>query len=405
LEDLGMTPDVVCIGAINYDYVYAGRRGFDEPKGQPDVGREQLDAKQKELSELIKTAISGHSIISEQVGGSAFLAAKTIFEMHCGLGVGFVGMLGTGSTAERVNGLSAPAVKAVLDDTQWLFESKSPPGRSLVHISKGQRLEIRIAPGANNQLLGRIKSSPTGLDGLVNYLASARWIHVTSLPTFAQFSVIIEQVRLAKATNPSLRCSVDPGYDYVKNHREDLIEALGVADLVFLSGGEADLLSPVDDASSGRGPFANAPFRGPSKLIVIKGKARSLLVERLNGGTWVRTYWHSRLFGFRIKNDTGAGDVFAGGFIASLLMESLLGSQPSASRLAAQLAAARLKSLDFPTDELKRITDVFIEKGRRRESRNRTQHLQALWDTHKGWIGFLGGIALTYLLTRLLGLS
>lgn len=396
-----MQPDVVGIGAINFDYVYAAPPRSDDARPSFEVGREVLNVPADELAELIAREIHRVTIVSKQIGGSAYLAVRTIQSMNVGLTTGYVGVLGTRTMADEGHGFPHSDAKVCLDDTSWLFESDSPPGRALVHTWKGQRLEIQIAPGANKELLEHIHSRPGGVDSLAAYLASARWVHVSSLPEFDDFVDVMAIVSAAKILNRGLRCSVDPGYEYIRYHRSRLIRTLAVADLVFLSGSEADVLSP-GRAEQGGSAVAGMPIEGSTKLVVVKGKESTVLIERAgDGGVATRTFWHRSLSPASIKNDTGAGDVFAGGFIAALLMDGLLGSQPSASRLAADLAAVRLNSRDFPDLEIERSTASFLNLNRRQERTNTHQRIQVAWERHRGWAGFIAGAVVSYGLTRL----
>lgn len=77
--------DVICIGAINCDYMFHVRKS-DKKKANPDDNDEKLNWKdykavEKEVTELYR----GNHNYSTQIGGSAFLALKTIHAIDLGL--------------------------------------------------------------------------------------------------------------------------------------------------------------------------------------------------------------------------------------------------------------------------------------------------------------------------------
>lgn len=75
-------------------------------------------------------------------------------------------------------------------------------------------------------------------------------------------------------------------------------------------------------------------MRSLSKIIIIKKKSSSVLLSLIDNRPFIRTYYHKRLSFTRILNDTGAGDAFAGGFIATLLSPYMLSHQPAPIHLA-----------------------------------------------------------------------
>jgi hypothetical protein len=83
-----------------------------------------------------------------------------------------------------------------------------------------------------------------------------------------------------------------------------------------------------------------------------------------------------------INNDTGAGDVFAGGVIAGILSPRLLIHQPAPIRLGASLARERLKSIDFPTERISLETSNFFVRHQRNEHYNRRQRIKVLWEQY-----------------------
>ena len=61
-----------------------------------------------------------------------------------------------------------------------------------------------------------------GEEEFIKFLASAKWIHMTSLKEVFQFISIIDYIKKAKDLNSNLKVSIDPGFDYTKRHWKSL---------------------------------------------------------------------------------------------------------------------------------------------------------------------------------------
>lgn len=83
------------------------------------------------------------------------------------------------------------------------------------------------------------------------------------------------------------------------------------------------------------------------QLIIIKNQAKHSLVSFQNNQFIISDFWHKKLKDKEIKNDTGAGDAFAGGFISSMLSRQLL-SYPLSIEMGTISAIARMKSYADP---------------------------------------------------------
>ena len=211
------------------------------------------------------------------------------------------------------------------------------------------------------------------------------------------------QIMRAKEINPSLRSSVDPGYEYVKRHTASLSRLLQHTDIVFLSFSEAQHLVGGGDIKGRLWIERLSDFGSRTRIIVVKGRTRHTLVHQVNGRPLSRTFWHPGIGITRIRNDIGAGDVFAGGFIAGLLMDELIAHQPAAVRLGAILAAERLKSHAFPTSAIATATATYLSGNQRDERLNRRQRWSVLLERYAPIItAFLVGVLSSALVALML---
>ena len=128
------------------------------------------------------------------------------------------------------------------------------------------------------------------------------------------------------------------------------------------------------------------------QIIIIKGKSCNILLSLINNDPFIRTYHHKKLAFTRILNDTGAGDAFAGGFIAGMLSPQMLSHQPAPIQLASIIANERLKSIEWPIN-LKEVANNFFCKNMKNERLNRTQKIKINLEVFKNpAVDFILGI-------------
>ena len=175
-------------------------------------------------NDIQELAIKGKEYTT-QIGGSAFITLKVAKHILPNLQVAYVGVCGTPSPFDlrfgKTNDIDAEL--AHLDNRDWLFTTRErfddpyskAIAKSIVRLYNHTRNCIKIAPCANNTLLDRIheQEARTGTT-LAEYLAQARWIHLSSLSDFDQFEAIMQSVIQAKHLNPAMKVSMDPGFEY-----------------------------------------------------------------------------------------------------------------------------------------------------------------------------------------------
>lgn len=419
--------DVIGIGAINYDFIFEFHPGTEETRPLvPEAGTEDLgDAERAAVVEdHILRRIARSSDYIAEVGGSAYRAIKTISAIGMGLSTSYVGVYSLPQNAERKAGLSVHPEEEFghLANTEWLFEEcEAPPGRALVKLRHGLRHSIEIAPGSNNTLRDRVLAQEAKLQkrsgdqrgrrpAFTEFLASGRWVHLTSLSDFEQFEFFVGRVCDAKRLNPKLCLSVDPGDEYTRRYGDRLSNAFAAADYIFLSQKEFDNITgggdfPWRNRVDAVGELADAQATFGTQVLIVKSANKHVLLNYLRGSPLRRTFYHPRLWRSQIRNDTGAGDIFAGGVIAALLSPFLLTHQPAPIRLGAALSALRMKAGRFPEAALKSAAWEFIEGGQRNERDNLRQRIQLLWGNNWPWflstiISFATGVLVALLFNQ-----
>jgi sugar/nucleoside kinase (ribokinase family) len=386
---------VIGIGAINYDYIFRYDPKIDVGKSRNiDAGPENLRYGEKRLQDLIKKRVLLGGPFVAELGGSAYLTIKTISAMHADLTTSFVGVYSPPEKMDIENGIlpNEQSEFSHLTDQSWLFRVKGTPGRAMVLLHRGQRYTIDISPGSNKKLKEKIhereqEQSKQGRPDAFNYfLSSAKWIHLTSLSDIKQFDFIVDRIGKAKQINQNIRISTDVGHQYTKEYASRLKAAFSIADYIFLTINELDNLIGGSDYKwrnrvDAVGELIKDNPRLNTQVFVIKGPSRNVLINYQHGEPYSRTFWHPVLL--KIRNDTGAGDVFAGGVIVGLLSPNLLIHQPAPIKLGALMASERLRSKKFPTESLGLVARRYFESSQRNEHYNTGQLLKAFWESKK----------------------
>lgn len=397
--------DVIGIGAINYDYVAPVSKNLEEDSVWESGDEDLTRFSSEDLKDPILRHHYGEGFVDRQIGGSAYLTVKTISHLDdFDLDTAYVGVVSTPGDLERdtdffsdVAAVDSP--DGVLDefehlsDDEWLFETDGTPGRGLVELRKGKRQKSRVGPGSNSELVELIRAEEARRDGtgdakpFTRYLASARWVHLTSFADFDQFQFFVDRLRQAKQLNPHLRVSIDPGYEYTYRHTNhdaahhggesiqnprSLNGAFGVSDFVLMNLEELTNLSNSSEFELKRDADVLKSLRGTDDLqaIIVKEENRHLLINFVNGepyyrdveGVWASEYWHRKVRKLNIQNDTGAGDALAGGVIAGILSPTTLSYKPVPVEIGSSLAREVLQSHDFPVGDMNDVAKHVVTK-------------------------------------------
>ena len=134
--------DVICIGAINYDYMFHCT-GLDLVETSAGGGDENLSNPISDVENDIQEAGNKRQGVHDRIGGSAFITLKVAKHILPNLQVAYVGVCGTPSPFDlrfgKTNDIDAEL--AHLDNRDWLFTTRA--NASTIHIPK--RLPNRLS--------------------------------------------------------------------------------------------------------------------------------------------------------------------------------------------------------------------------------------------------------------------
>lgn len=334
--------DIIAIGALNFDYVFnLDGSSFDKSTNQ---GEENFSSNSRESLELEIDALSAHIPCSVSFGGSSFNAIRSAYCINNQLETAFVGTYCMPTEREIAAGFSyhMDDIFSFLHDKKWLFSNcEKTPGIALVKTAQGTRDSINIHTGINDHLRSLIiqHNSQNKDEAFAHYLASAKWVHLSSLADFSQFLFFINEIEKARDINPLLVVSIDPGYEYTKLYACELTRAFSAANYVFLNEKELDNLighpttlkrKTVKLCDYSKNPNLNTVF-------IIKKKDCHEFISTFKHLPCCGVFWHEVLSNEEIFNDTGAGDTFAGGFMASMLHNNNIAMSIRTGHLAATI--------------------------------------------------------------------
>jgi sugar/nucleoside kinase (ribokinase family) len=323
-------PEIIGFGALNVDCIASASRlsqrmaeRITESTARFEWNRES-PVDERTITNAMRNL--GAASLSYSLGGSAWLATFALAQMRVGVRLGYVGVVGR----VEAPGLSFIGQMEELGiDHRWVGQRPDKLcGICLSYIDDTDRVML-THPGANFEMFSHIQRN---FDGLAAYLASARFVHITSFLDDSTPAEVLKVLIKAKALNPELRLSFDPGFDWAEHPSPEIAGILKLTDLLFVNYREFKALGRYDHGESDDSIARKVLNRCADHCSVFVTKrydyietfrivSEGLLTHRFQLRRPVRET--------EVEDATGAGDVFAAAVLASL----------SARRLQVELGA------------------------------------------------------------------
>ena len=256
--------------------------------------------------------------VEQCMGGNGASTSSAV--ALCGTAVRLVSIAGRDAFGERLLGeLAAAGV-----DVAWVQRSDGPTAATVALVnSAGDRLFLhRIGAAAAT-------FEPPDLEtGIMAGMSRVHVANLFGLPGLRRRAAEI----LCQARAAGLATSVDTGWDSQGHWIEDLAPCLPSTDLLLVNQDEAQHLSGASDI----GEAARRLRGGGAQVVVVKLGAQGCAVFDVAGELRVPA------FDVAVVDTTGAGDCFAGAFLAAL--ERGLG-RAEAARFANAAAAWSVQQL------------------------------------------------------------
>lgn len=293
--------DVIGIGAMNMDHLYSVRN----------------------------LVLDSEDVIDEfglYPGGSA---ANTVYALgKIGLKTGFIGVVGADADGQA---LVTDLEQAGVDTSHIRTAAEAPTGAVLGLSDRSARRSLYAAPGANNLL------NESDID--MEYLNSARMVHISSFVHEKQFALLIETVRKLSL---DVKLSFSPGSLYAARGLKALGPILDRTHILFINRTELERMTGTS--------YTKAAWdcikRGCEIVVVTFGQGLSVSDTRIISSyirdknreyqvDVVRMTWQAT------TETTGAGDAFAAGFLYALLKDKPLTECATVGDIVARFSIAK----------------------------------------------------------------
>ncbi|WP_202638155.1 PfkB family carbohydrate kinase [Bailinhaonella thermotolerans] len=323
-EPESAAPEIVGFGALNVDYIAGASRLSQRlaDRVTESTARFEWNREGPVDQDTILRAVEslGAASLSYSLGGSAWLTIYSLAQMRVGLRLGYVGVVG------RVEAPGLSFVGQMDDlgiDRRWVVRHPSRPcGLCLSYIDDTDRVML-THPGANFEMGRLIREN---FEPLAEYLASARFVHVTSFLDDDTPREVRRVLARARALNPLLRVSFDPGFTWAERPGPDVMGILAMTDLLFMNYREFKSLGRYapgerDEVVARRLLGLCAPG---CTVFVTKRYDVVEVFHQSPAGIVAQRFEQARpLRETELEDATGAGDVFAAAVLASLVARRL----------------------------------------------------------------------------------
>ncbi len=295
---------------------------IDQPAGVLCAGNVVFDMLVHPVDQLRWGATTWVETIGHSMGGNG---ANTSYALaRLGVPVKLVAVVGDDNYGdEMLAGLRSAGV-----DTRPITRAYGASATTISLVrSDGNRLFIH-KPGVNLHALAAPIEFPPAL------LHRTTRFHVAnpfSLPAFRQHAA--ESLRRARAAG--LATSLDAAWDSQGRWLKDLGSSLPHVDLLFVNEDECRMLTGLEDPRQGALALREA---GAGTVVVKLGPKGCMVLAE--GGEF-----SAPAFAIDVVDTTGAGDCFAGGFLAALQRGFPLGECASFANAVGGLSVRRVGSV------------------------------------------------------------
>jgi sugar/nucleoside kinase (ribokinase family) len=316
--------DIIGIGALNVDFTATAEKMNKLPEDMVKAamssfiyGAERL-VDENEIERIM--SLLGRDSFRRTLGGSAFNTIRAMSALGSGIRIGFSGI--AGATGSKNLSFKDEMDKMSVDNTYLGCCETDSSGLCISINQSGVRSFIHY-PGCNSRMADFLREN---YEDILQYLVEARMLHVTQFSNHETAVMLERIIKDARKANQSLIISCDPGYAWLKNLNIYVEGILRLSDIIFLNEMEFNLLSGERQDMSGL-EKAESIFckygQAVAKLIVKKETDIKLYSHQDKAATAIgeQTFRIDVISREKISDATGAGDVFAAGFLTALLLK------------------------------------------------------------------------------------
>ncbi|MQY28118.1 PfkB family carbohydrate kinase [Nocardia aurantia] len=329
---MAYTLDVVGIGALNLDYITTRAAAERDSSGRTltaqlrelVAGEDQLLESGIELSVGADTIYGAIDIASSAaptaaLGGSAFNAIHAMAATGTGLRLGYVGVAGH-SPVIGVTIIDRLAALGV--DHRFVSVDESKACGICFSLNEAGDRTLLTHAGANHDMGQYLERR---FAEIVDYLAGARLLHVTSFLDDSTAGHLLKLLRAVKAAGTGTMICFDPGHVWSVQRTPEVLGIIRTSDYLLLNNREFHEIGRYAAGESNEDIAARvlASFDSPSAVVIVK-RAAGIWSFRRDGQKVVGDFYgQNPLPDDEIQDSTGAGDVFAAGLLTVLTSDRL----------------------------------------------------------------------------------
>lgn len=311
--------DIIGIGSLNLDYTLTTERlnalpaaVIKELMAKVERGAEKFAA-EVAIKEII--AFLGDDYFRITLGGSAFNTCSTMAALSAGLKVGCIGVAG-----DHKKGV--PDVIDVMNtlgiEHKYVNVREGKDSGLCLSLNHDGIRSFLFAPGSNNDMAAYLAEN---YSAILEYVSNARLLQVTQFADERIAAMLAQLLKEAKCRNPLLKISCDPGYCWLENLTPAVMDIIIMSDFLFLNTIEFNKLAGGNNGNTDRAKAKSILGAGPEKaMLIVKEETEIKIYQRENREISEQIFPIDILSNEEIVDATGAGDVFAAGFLAIFLM-------------------------------------------------------------------------------------
>ena len=347
--------DIIGIGSLNLDYTLT----TEKLNALSDVVVKKLMAKvergaekfaaEAAIKEII--ALLGNDYFRVTLGGSAFNTCSAMAALSAGLNVGCIGVAG-----DYKNGVPdvIDAMNTLGIDHKYVNLREGKDSGLCLSLNHDGIRSFLFAPGSNNDMVVYLADN---YSAILEYVVNSRLLQVTQFADERIAVLLAKLLKEAKVRNPLLKISCDPGYCWLGNLTPAVMDIIRMSDFLFLNTIEFNKLAGGNNGNTDLAKAKSILGIGAEKAtLIVKEETEIKIYQRENREISEQIFPIDVLSNEEIVDATGAGDVFAAGFLTIMLLRG-----DGAIREAVELGMRFMRAkLILPPEKLyAELADIF----------------------------------------------